>query len=132
MNMKRILSLLIRVSLLACGLEVARAGVDYGTQIRPILRTACTHCHGEEEKPAGGVDLRLRRFMAGKTEDGSAVVEPGAPERSELVRVLREGEMPKKGRKLTESQVALIETWIREGAKVAESNSPSPSIRYGI
>ncbi len=121
MNMKRILSLLIWVSLLAGGSGAARAGVDYGTQIRPILRTACTHCHGEEEKPAGGVDLRLRRFMSGKTEDGSAVVEPGAPERSELVRVLREGEMPKKGRKLTESQVALIDTWIREGAKVAES-----------
>ncbi len=95
--------------------------VDYGTQIRPLLRSSCTHCHGEEEKIGGGVDLRLRRFMLRKTEDGSSVVEPGAPERSELVRVLREGEMPKKGRKLSEAQIALIERWIREGARVSET-----------
>ena len=34
------------------------AGIDYGTQIRPLLRAYCTHCHGEEEKLAGEIDLR--------------------------------------------------------------------------
>lgn len=96
------------------------AVVDYSTQIRPILRASCTHCHGEEENPGGGIDLRLRRFMSAKTEDGAPVVEPGFPEKSDLVRVLREKEMPKKGRKLSESQIVLIETWIREGATVGE------------
>ena len=50
---------------------------NYETQIRPILKEHCTHCHGEEEKPKGGVDLRLRRFMDGKTEDGSPMLTPG-------------------------------------------------------
>jgi mono/diheme cytochrome c family protein len=100
---------------------IAWGEVDYGAQIRPLLRSACTHCHGEEEKLGGGVDLRLRRFMLRKTEDGSSVVEPGVPERSELVRVLREGEMPKKGRKLSDAQIALIERWIREGARISET-----------
>ena len=34
---------------------------NYETQIRPILKEHCTHCHGEEEKLKGGIDLRLRQ-----------------------------------------------------------------------
>ena len=58
-------------SLLLAALLVGSAGLrsaespDYETEIRPILKEHCTHCHGEEEKPKGGVDLRLRRFMDG-------------------------------------------------------------------
>lgn len=105
---------------LVCGVA-AHASVDYRTQVRPLLRASCTHCHGEEEKPGGGVDLRLRRFMLAKTDDGEAVLQPGAPERSALVRVLREGEMPKKGRKWTGEQIELLEQWIREGASPGEN-----------
>ena len=36
---------------------------NYETQIRPILKEHCTHCHGEEDKPKGGIDLRLRLTM---------------------------------------------------------------------
>ncbi|NBY36105.1 MAG: hypothetical protein EBQ59_01410, partial [Verrucomicrobia bacterium] len=52
--------------LLLASCLVASAGLyaadepNYETQIRPILKEHCTHCHGEEEKPKGGVDLRLR------------------------------------------------------------------------
>ncbi len=60
----------------ATGLRAVDAP-NYETQIRPILQEHCTHCHGEEEKPKGGVDLRLRRFMDGKTEDGSPMLTPG-------------------------------------------------------
>ncbi len=78
-------ALLPRRSLLLAALLLGSAGLraaespDYETQIRPILKEHCTHCHGEEEKPKGGVDLRLRRFMDGKTEDGSPVLTPGDP-----------------------------------------------------
>ena len=58
--------------------------------------------------------------MLGKTEDGDAVIEPGAPERSALVRVLRNAEMPKKGRKWSPAQIELLEEWIREGAPVKD------------
>ena len=54
--------------------------------VRPILKAHCTSCHGEEEKPKGGVDLRLRRFMDKLTEDGDHVLVPGKPEDSEMVR----------------------------------------------
>src|SRR3954468_15159039 len=68
--------------------------------VRPILKQHCFHCHGEGEKLKGGVDLRLRRFMEKPTEDGSHVLVPGHPEQSEMLTLIREGEMPAKGKKL--------------------------------
>ena len=66
---------------------------NYETQIRPILKEHCTHCHGEEEKLKGGIDLRLRRFMDGKTEDGNPVLTPGHPEKSALFTLTRDGSL---------------------------------------
>jgi mono/diheme cytochrome c family protein len=99
---------------------------DYETEIRPILKEHCTHCHGEEEKPKGGVDLRLRRFMDGKTEDGDPVLTPGDPEKSALWTLTRDGEMPKKGKKMPEHQLALLEAWIKAGAKISETEPTGP------
>lgn len=98
----------------------ASAAPVYETEVRPILKAHCTHCHGEEDKPGGGVDLRLRRLMAGQTKDGSPILVPGNPAESELIRVIREGEMPKKGKKLTAQELALLEAWVRAGATVQE------------
>ncbi len=93
----------------------------YETQIRPILKAHCTHCHGEEAKPGGGIDLRLRRFMDGQTKDGEPLLVPGDVLKSEIARVIREGEMPKKGKKLSAEEFALVEKWIRSGAKSTET-----------
>lgn len=82
--------------------------------VRPILKAHCTHCHGEEEKPEGGVDLRLRRFM-------DELIEPGQPAHSKLVEVIRNGEMPKKGKPLNEAEIGIVERWIAQGAKVAKA-----------
>ena len=121
-----------RRSLLLAAFLVGSAGLraaespDYETQIRPIIKEHCTHCHGEEEKPKGGVDLRLRRFMDGKTEDGSPVLTPGDPEKSALWTLTRDGEMPKKGKKMPEHQLALLAAWIKDGAKISEAEPTGP------
>ena len=100
--------------------------------VRHILKAHCASCHGEEEKPKGGVDLRLRRFMDKLTEDGDHVLVPGKPDESEMVRVVREGEMPKKGKKLTSQELATLEQWVAQGARTAkaepESLPPGPYI----
>ncbi|MDR3406528.1 MAG: DUF1549 domain-containing protein [Chthoniobacter sp.] len=88
--------------------------------VRPILKAHCTLCHGEEEKPKGGVDLRLRHFMDKLTEDGDHVVVAGKPDESEIVRVIREGEMPKKGKKLTPAEQSILEQWVAQGAKATK------------
>ncbi len=108
----------------------AEREVTFEHDVRPILKAHCTSCHGEEEKPKGGVDLRLRRFMDKETEDGDHVLVPGKPDDSEMVRLIREGEMPKKGKKLTPEQLATIERWIAQGAKTTkpepETLAPGP------
>ena len=130
-------ALFSRRPLLLAALLVGSAGLraaetpDYETQIRPILKEHCTHCHGEEEKPKGGVDLRLRRFMDGKTEDGDAILTPGHPEKSALWTLVRDGEMPKKGKKMPEHQLALLAAWIKAGAKISETE-PTGVIPPGV
>ncbi len=83
--------------------------------IRPLLKTHCLQCHGEEEKPKGGVDLRQRRLMLTNSESGVVLV-PGKPKLSRLLEVVASGEMPKRGKKLPPEQIALLERWIRQGA----------------
>lgn len=113
----------------------ARAGegvLTFEKDVRPILKTHCTHCHGEEEKPKGGLDLRLRRFMDKALEEDKQVLVPGEPEKSEMVRLIRAGEMPKKGSKVPPAELAVIEKWIAQGAKTAKPEpltlAPGPLI----
>lgn len=106
------------LSLSAGGAEAGASGVGMPTferDIRPILKAHCFHCHGEGEKLQGGVDLRLRRFMS-RTSDSGAVLVPGDPAGSVLVKVLESGDMPKAEKKLTREQVERIERWVRAGA----------------
>lgn len=108
-----------------------RSVPSYEAQIRPIFRAHCTHCHGEEAKPAGNVDLRLRRFMLRTTKDGEALLVPGKPDESAIWRVIYEGEMPKKGKKLSDEEKSLLDTWIRSGARLKDSEPETiPSGAY--
>lgn len=99
--------------------------VTFERDVVPILKAHCTHCHGEEEKPEAGVDLRLRRFMDKPLEGGGHVLVPGKPDESEMLLLIREGEMPKKGKKLPDDQIATIEKWIKQGAKTARPEPES-------
>jgi len=92
-------------------------GLSFEKDVRPILKRNCFQCHGEGEKLKGGLDLRLRRFMVKPNEDGDVAVVPGDPEKSELVRLVKEGEMPKKAAPLPEKDVAVLTRWVQEGAK---------------
>lgn len=122
-----LLPLVLAVS--ARGTEAVRT---FEKDVRPILKTHCTHCHGEEEKPKGGVDLRLRRFMDKTMEDGLAMLTAGEVAKSGLVKIIRSGEMPKKGKPLSEEEIAVIEQWIAQGAKTAKPEpltlAPGPLI----
>jgi Protein of unknown function (DUF1549)/Protein of unknown function (DUF1553)/Planctomycete cytochrome C len=123
-------------AVLFCSLAVSARGAErmlmFEKDVRPIVKAHCTHCHGEEEKPEGGVDLRLRRFMDQKLDGGSHVVVAGHPEQSELVRLIKNGEMPKKGKQLSAAELATIEQWIAQGAKTAKAEplalAPGPII----
>ncbi len=115
----------VLLSSLAVTARGAEAVLTFEKDVRPIVKAHCTHCHGEEEKPEGGVDLRLRRFMDMALDGGGHVVVAGDPAKSELVKIIKSGEMPKKGKQVSEADLAIIEKWIAQGAKTAK---PEPTV----
>ena len=116
--------MLFRASIFVFISALAARGAEreptFERDVRPILKAHCTHCHGEEEKLESGVDLRLRRFMDKALDGGSHVLVPGQPDKSEMVLLIREGEMPKKGKKVSPEELATIERWIAQGAKATK------------
>lgn len=90
----------------------------FETDIHPILRAHCFHCHGEQEELAGSLDLRLRRFMVDGGDSGAAVI-AGDPESSMLLERIVAGEMPPEelSKRPTAKEIEIIRRWIAEGAK---------------
>jgi hypothetical protein len=92
--------------------------VDFVRDIQPILQSACYECHGPK-KVKGTLRLDSRAgFMKGG--DTGALVLPGNSEKSLIVRRLLgldgEDRMPKDGDPLPAAQIALIRSWIDQGA----------------
>jgi mono/diheme cytochrome c family protein len=106
----------------------------FETRIRPVLADHCYKCHSREaDKIRGGLMLDTREGMLHGGDTGPAI-EPGKPEDSLIVDAIgykdADLQMPPKGEKLTDQQVADITEWIRRGAfdprsLVAKGSSPS-------
>ncbi len=134
MNLKRLLYLPF-ILLAICAMKSRSAetnALTFEHDVRPILKAHCFLCHGEEEKPKGGLDLRLRRFMDKELDGGVRILVAGKPEASELLRIIRDGEMPKQGKKVSAAELAVIEKWIAQGAKTSrpepDTLAPGPVI----
>lgn len=102
-------------------LREATAAVDFEKEILPILEETCFDCHGPD-KDKSGFRTDQRAMMLKGGDSGIAAVVPGDPASSYLIEVVK-GEvdpdmlMPPKGDPLTPDQIALLETWITEGAE---------------
>lgn len=99
--------------------------LTFERDVRPILKANCFHCHGEDDKVKGGLDVRLRHLLAKGGEHGPAIV-PGKPDKSRLFTLVRDGEMPQSDKKLSPAQVETIRQWIAGGAKVARTEPAKP------
>jgi mono/diheme cytochrome c family protein len=122
-SIRKTLFLFIAWLLFAFAHASAASPPVFEKDIRPILKAHCFECHGEGEKLKGGLDLRLRRLMLQGGDEGPVIV-PGKPDRSLLFKLVYSGEMPKRDKKLTREQVALIKQWIAAGANTAR---PEPA-----
>ncbi len=115
---------MLRLLVLSFGLTTASASlgaealITFEKDVRPILKAQCFHCHGEDGELKGGLDVRLARSILKGGKSGAAVV-PGNALESHLLKLVREGEMPKGKAKLKASQIETIERWIAQGAKTA-------------
>ena len=68
--------------------------LTFEKHVRPILKTHCFHCHGEEGETKSGLDVRLARFIMKGGEDGPAII-PGKAAESHLLQLIKKAEMPK-------------------------------------
>lgn len=111
-------------------------GIDFfESKIRPILVTHCYECHSvESKKSKGGLLLDTRAALLQGGDSGPAIV-PGDAENSVLIAAVRQTDkelrMPPK-QKLTETQIADLEAWVKLGApdprKSADKGSPRLSL----
>lgn len=96
-------------------------------KVRPILVNHCYTCHSAETKPAGGLRVDDRNGLILGGDEGPAVV-PGNPEKSLLLtRVQRSHAkvMPKEGELLTDTQIADLSQWIKDGATWPRERIPA-------
>ena len=106
---------------LCAPLEPERADpvpLTFEQHVRPILKKACFHCHGEHDVRKGGLDLRLVRLMQAGGRSGPSLAEGGSAA-SVLWKRISEDEMPKGEKKLTADEKATIRQWIDQGALTA-------------
>ncbi len=96
-----------------------QAPIHFETQIRPILKAHCWHCHGEEPELRGKLDARLVRSLVQGGESGTAIV-PGHKEESLLWQRVQSGDMPPGKKKLSAEEAELLGRWIDLGALTAK------------
>jgi mono/diheme cytochrome c family protein len=94
----------------------------YTARVQPILQANCYRCHSGFNH-RGGLQLDTREHILRGGKDGAVIV-PGHPEQSLLVKLIRhEGPandprpMPPKG-KLSDADVATVTQWIEAGALI--------------
>lgn len=96
--------------------QSAAARVDFGRDVRPILRERCYGCHGPEQQMNG---FRLDRRADALRGGTQTVIGPGNAEGTLLYRRLvstQAGRMPPTG-PLPPGEIATIKTWIDQGVE---------------
>ncbi len=96
------------------------APVSFSRDIAPVLAKKCVVCHGPD-KSKGGYHLHTYGQLLRPGSSKSPSITPGRPDESELFRLITvtdpDDRMPQKDDPLSAEQIALIERWIKEGAR---------------
>ncbi|MBL6704536.1 MAG: PSD1 domain-containing protein [Planctomycetaceae bacterium] len=99
----------------------------FNQSIKPLLEDHCYECHGFNSRK-GGLSLTNREALLSGGDTGPALV-PGNPEASLLIEAVRysvnELQMPPSGR-LSESEIAALEKWVRMGASWPDGDNIAP------
>jgi len=110
----------------------ARPGVkvSYYREVRPILQANCQGCHQPAKAKGGYAMTDFKKLLAGGDSEGAAIV-PRQPEQSSILKMITpqdgEAQMPKGKPPLLETEVALIRSWIQQGA---EDDTPADARRH--
>ena len=88
-------------------------------KVQPILTTHCFKCHSHGEKMKANLLVDSREALLTGGDTGPAIV-PGDPAKSLLIEAIgyknADMQMPPKGEKLSDAQVATLTEWVKLGA----------------
>lgn len=96
--------------------------IDFNRDIRPILTSQCTACHGGV-KEAGGISFVFREKALAIGDSGNPTIVPGDPEKSELIARITSTDpdmvmpQPDHGPPLPVADIEKIRQWIQQGAE---------------
>lgn len=105
----------------------AYSAVNFEKDLLPVITKKCMDCHkapheenGQKKTPKAGLRLDASWAILKGSEDGP-VLTPGAPDKSGIYESVTlpkddDGHMPSKGEDMTKEEIALLKTWIEEGA----------------
>ena len=112
------LSATVLLALVVCPCRSGES-VDFESQVFPLLKSRCVACHGGK-KVEGGLRLDIRR-LALRGGDSGVAIRPRSPADSELIARLTTADkdlrMPLGGDPLSTEQIALLRSWIEQGAR---------------
>jgi mono/diheme cytochrome c family protein len=93
--------------------------VFFRDKVQPILTQHCFKCHSHGEKMKGNLLVDSRDALLTGGDTGPAIV-PGDPAKSLIIEAVgyknADLQMPPKGEKLTDAQVATLTEWVKLGA----------------
>jgi len=104
----------------------AGKSISFMRDVAPILVENCIACHNPRKSESKYVMTTFAQFAKGGQQGEGITIEPGQPEESNLVELIRpdgQPRMPYKQDPLPPEKIALIERWISEGAKY-DGSSP--------
>ncbi len=111
------------ISVVAASAE-SEADVFFREKVQPILTQRCYKCHSHGEKMRGNLLVDSREALLTGGDTGPAIV-PGDPAKSLLVEAVGyknlDVQMPPKGDRLTEAQIATLTQWVKLGAPWPEA-----------
>ncbi len=98
----------------------AYAQIDFSESIVPIFEQHCVSCHSSGNRKGDfslttSADLKANEFVIRGDPDGSHLIELVTSQNGEPP------EMPKKGDRLNEDEVATLRSWVSEGAEWPEA-----------
>jgi WD40 repeat protein len=88
--------------------------------VAPILVESCIACHNPRKSESKYVMTTFAQFAKGGQQGEGITLEPGKPEESNLIELIKPGgqpRMPFKQDPLSPAKIAVIERWVAEGAK---------------
>ncbi len=98
----------------------AKTPVSFMRDVAPVFVENCIACHNPRKSESKYVMTTFAQLAKGGQQGEGITLEPGEPDESRLIELVRlngQPRMPFKQQPLPPEKIALLEQWVKEGAK---------------